>query len=144
MTTVTAGTPFQLPIDHEVTVDARGHGWLHGRTLSRMGSIQGMPPSVQSSVESSGTASIGGLWIAPEGLARLHPGQPIERVEAVGIETVVSEAAGGRVVISEQGPLRRIDYAYDLATGVLDGVTIAQQVGITRFVYAMQLLERPR
>ena len=144
LTTVTAGTPFQLPIDHEVTVDARGRDWLHGRTLSRMGSIQGMPPSVQSSVDSSGPASIGGLWIAPEALAQLRPGQPIERVESVGIETVVSEAAGGRVVISEQGPLHRIDYAYDVATGVLDGVTIAQQVGITRFVYAMQLIERPR
>jgi len=144
MTTVTSGTPFQLPIDHEVTIDARGHDWLHGRTVSRMGSIQGMPPSVQASVDSSGPATIGGLWIAPEALAQLRPGQPIERVEAVGIETVVSEAAGGRVVLSEHGPLHRIDYAYDLATGVLDAINISQQVGITRFDYALRLTERPR
>lgn len=144
MTTVTAGTPFQLPIDHEVTIDARGRDWLHGRTVSRMGSIQGMPPSVQTSVDSSGPATIGGLWIAPDALAQLRPGQPIERVAAVGIETSVSDTAGGRIVISEQGPLHRVDYAYDLATGVLDAVNITQQVGITRFDYALRLTERPR
>jgi len=145
MTTVTAGTsPLQLPIDLEVTIDARGSDWLHARTVSRMGSIQGMPPSVQASIESSGPASIGGLWIAPDALAQLRPGQPIERVEAVGIDTTVGDTTGGRVVVVEQGPLHRIEYAYDVVTGVLDAVTVTQQVGITRFVYAMQLMERPR
>lgn len=145
MTSTTAGTsPFQLPIDLEVTVDARGRDWLHARTVSRMGSIQGIPPTVQASIDASGPATIGGLWIAPEALAQLRPGQPIERVEAVGTDTTVGDTTGGRVVIVEQGPLHRIDYAYDRASGVLDAVTLTQQVGIARLVYTMRLVEPPR
>lgn len=144
MTSTTMGgfvTP--LAMDQRVTIDARGPDWLHAQVATTLQSLPGMPPSQSLSTASSGPASIGGLWIAPQAMAWLQAGQVIERNAVVGTTTRVSATTGERVTITETGPLHQLDYVYDRATGLLVGVTEAQQVGTTRMVYDLGLIAPP-
>lgn len=109
-TTYTRTTvPLQLPLTHEVTIDRRGTGWLHGWTRTVQATLPGLPPTEGWSVGATGTASLGGWWIAPQGLAGLRAGQTIDAVAALGTTTSVTAADGRRVTLSEVGPAHRID-----------------------------------
>lgn len=141
-TTIGAST-YRTGVEQVVTADARGHEWLHVQTLAITQNLPGTPPSTSSSTGSYGPASIGGLWIAPQALAGLRAGQVIDHVDAIGATTSVGAVSGNQVTITETGPLHRIDYVYDVASGILTGYTLSQQVGITQMVYDMRLLQAP-
>lgn len=141
-TTIGAST-YRTAIEQVVTADARGANWLHVQTLAITQNLQGVPPSTSTTVGSYGPASIGGLWIAPQGLRALQPGQVIDQVESVGATIRVSAVNANQVVITEEGPLHRIDYVYDVGSGILTGYTLTQQVSITQMVYEMHLVQGP-
>jgi hypothetical protein len=102
-------------------------------------SIQGMPPEQAQSEGASGSASIGGLWIAPQALANLRTQQVIERHDIVGTTILVSNAGAGIVTLSEIGPLHRMDWTYQTNTGMLSGVTLTQQIGMAQITHTLRL-----
>jgi hypothetical protein len=140
-TTTTA--PVQLAIAHEVTIDRRGGGWLHGWTHTTQATLPGLPPTEAWSVDASGTASVGGWWIAPQALAALRAGQIIDAVTELRTTTSVTAADGARVTLSEVGPAHRIDATYDVATGALAHVTIVQSGALAQTVVDLALVRGP-
>lgn len=132
-----------LALQQRVTIDARGPDWVHARVATVVQTLPGMPPSQSASTASSGPASIGGLWVAPQALAALQVGQVIERNPWLTTTTRVGAISGDRVTITESGPLHQLDYVYDRATGLLVAVTETQQVGTTRMVYDLRLVAAP-
>jgi hypothetical protein len=140
-TTTTA--PVQLAIGHEVTIDRRGGGWLHGWTHTTQATLPGLPPTEAWSVDASGMASVGGWWIAPQALATLRAGQSIDAVAELHTTTSVTAADGARVTLTEVGPAHRIDATYDVATGVLAHVTIVQSGALARTVLELTLVLGP-
>jgi len=101
-----------------------------------------MPPEQAQQEGASGTASIGGLWIPPEALAGLRPGQVIETNDNVGTTVTVSQVRQGSVAISEVGPLHRTDWTYDTNTGMLSATTLTQQIGLAQITHGLQLTGR--
>lgn len=67
----------------------------------------------------------------------------IDQVASIGATVSVSAANANQVVITEEGPLHRIDYVYDVGSGILTGYTLKQQVSITQMVYEMHLVQGP-
>jgi hypothetical protein len=126
-----------------VTPAQRGNGWVRFTSASVIQSIQGLPPEQGQSTGSSGTATIGGLWIPPQALAGLRQGQVLDQNQQVGTTTSVSAIGGGSMMISEVGPLHRIDCAYDLRTGVMSAMNIEQQIGLGRIIHRVQLTAGP-
>jgi hypothetical protein len=140
-TTVVSGAWSRLdrPMTTTITPKARGRGWVRFVNNGVIQSIQGMPPEQAKSEGASGTASIGGLWIAPEALAKLRPQQIIERHNLVGTTIAVTNVTQGLVTLTETGPLHRIDTTYDTGTGILSAITITQQVGMAQISHSLRL-----
>lgn len=144
-TVMVPGSPtFPLPIQERVSVVARGPGWVQVSADRWMYSQQNAPISHEHVVSAHGPATVGGLWIAPDALARLTQGQVVERCSVVGVTTSVSAVSGDAVTLSEVGPLHRQDLVYDLRTGVLLGSTLVQHVGGTPNVAELRLVGGPR
>lgn len=135
--------PVQLAVAHEVTIDRRGAGWPHGWTHTTQATLPGLPPTEGWSVGASGTASVGGWWIAPQALAALRSGQSIDAVAELGTTTSVTAADGRTVTLSEVGPAHRIDATYDAASGVLVHVTVVQSGALAQTVLEMALVQGP-
>ena len=144
-TVMTPGSPtFPLPIQERVSVVARGAGWVQASADRWMYSPQQAPVGHERTVSVHGPATVGGLWIAPEALARLTQGQVVERCSVVGVTTSVSAVGADTVTLSEVGPLHRQDLVYDRRSGVLVGSTLVQQVGGTPNVAELRLVGGPR
>ena len=73
-------------------------------------------------------------------LASLRPRQVIESNDLVGTTVAVSEVGLGSVMLSEVGPLHRIDCTYDARTGMLSAMTLVQQIGLAQITHSIQLV----
>jgi hypothetical protein len=135
-----AGTKLDRTMTAVVTPKARADGWVRFSNHIALESLPGMRPEEAVQEGASGAASIAGLWIAPEALARLRPGQVIETNQRVGISVTVAEVKPGLVTLSEIGPLHRIDSAYDTKTGILSALTQTQQIGLASMVHSLRLV----
>lgn len=145
LTVVVPGSPtFPLPVHQHVQVGHRGSDWLQVRTDSVLYSFEQQPIGVEQYVTSHGPASIGGLWVAPQALARLTQGQLIDRCDIVGYATSVGAISADFVTIREAGPLHRNDFVYDTRTGLLIATTRVQQLGDTQHVLELRLVAGPR
>jgi len=125
-----AGTKLDRAMTATLTPKARGLGWVRFTNHFVIETFRGMPPEEALQEGACGSASIGGLWISPEALANLRPQQVIEINELVGTTIAVSEVRQGFVMLSEVGPLHRIDCTYDTKTGMLSAMTLTQQIGL--------------
>jgi hypothetical protein len=134
-----AGSKLDRAMTATVSPKARADGWVRFTNRITLESLPGMRPEEASQEGASGIASIGGLWISPLALARLHPGQVIERNDRVGTTVTVSQAGQGLVTLSEVGPLHRVDSTYDARTGVLSALTQTQQIGLASMVHSLRL-----
>lgn len=134
-----AGTKLDRAMTATLTPKARGSGWVRFTNRYFFESLPGMPPNEATQDGACGTATVGGLWIAPEALAGLRPGQVIETNEKVGITIVVSDVRAGAVTVSETGPLHRTDCTYDTRTGILSAMTLMQQIGLARITHSIRL-----
>jgi hypothetical protein len=135
-----AGTKLDRAMVGTLTPRARGPGWVRFTNRFLLESLPGMPPNEVTQEGACGPATIGGLWIAPEALAGLRPGQTIETNEKVGTSVTVSDARPGSVTISEVGPLHRMDCTYDATTGMLSATTLTQQIGLARITHSLHLV----
>ena len=127
------------PMTTTITSKASGKGWVRVVNNGVIQSIQGMPPEQAQSQGASGIASIGGLWIAPEALAKLRPQQIIEHHNLIGTSIAVSNVSPSLVTITETGPLHRIDTTYNTTTGILSAITITQQIGMAQITHNLRL-----
>jgi hypothetical protein len=122
-----------------LTPKARGNGWVRFRNDAVIESLPGMPPERAQQEGSCGCASIGGLWIAPEELAKLRQGQLIERNDLVGTATTVTQAASDSVTLTETGPLHKISCTYSTKTGMISATTTSQQIGLAQITQTLKL-----
>jgi len=138
-----AGSKLDRAMTATLTPKACGSGWVRFTNRYLFESLPGMPPNEVTQDGASGAATIGGLWISPQALGNLRPGQPIETNEKVGTTVSVSDVRPGSVTISEVGPLHRTDCTYDTRTGVLSAMTIVQQIGLASITHRIQLVSPP-
>ena len=131
-------------VQQRVSVVARGPGWVQVRVDSLSDARQGTPPVHEQAVMAHGPGSVGGLWIAPEALARLTEGQVIEHCAVVGITTSVSAVSREAVMLSEFGPQHRRDLVYDTRSGVLVRSVLSKQQHAGYSVVDLQLVDGPR
>jgi hypothetical protein len=134
-----AGTKLDRAMTATLTPKARGPGWVRFTNRFLFESLPGMPPNEVLQEGASGSATIGGLWISPEALTGLRPGQVIETNDKVGTTVTVSQVRQGSVVVSEVGPLHRADWTYDARTGMLSATTLTQQIGLAQITHSVQL-----
>ena len=135
-----AGTKLDRAMAATLTPKARGRGWVRFTNRFVFEGVPGMPPNEAVQEGACGSASIGGLWIAPEALAALRAQQVIERNDLVGTTVTVSAAGPDSVTLSETGPLHRADYTYDARTGILSATTLVQQIGLARITHSLRLV----
>jgi hypothetical protein len=144
-TVMMPGSPaFPLPIQERLNAIARGSGWVQVHGDRVMYSLQNAPAAHEQVVTTHGPASVGGLWIAPDALARLTQDQVVDRCAVVGTTVSVTAVSGGTVTLSEVGPLHRQDLVYDATTGVLVRSSLVQHIGGTPNVSELQLVGGPR
>jgi hypothetical protein len=134
-----AGSKLDRPMTGTLTLKARGPGWVRYTNRFLFQSLPGMPPNDAIQEGACGAASIGGLWIPPEGLARLKPRQTIETNERVGTTVTVSQVSPGSVTLTETGPQHRADWTYDARTGMLSATTLTQQIGLAKITHTLRL-----
>jgi hypothetical protein len=111
--------PTNVAVD--MTVTDRGNGWLMFTDTSQV-QVGNSQPIPGQAIFASGTAQIGGVWIAPAALANLQQGQVIDQDPITQLKTIVSTADANSVVISQGSPGGERDYRYDKQTGVLTGM----------------------
>jgi hypothetical protein len=133
LTTFIAGAPpIPIPVATTMTPTARGPGWVRFRKLTTLGGGRGIPPSTTQADAVSGASTLG-IWISPEGLARLKPGQQLDRDAPTGVTATVKGSNRGpngkeMVVISLANPIEQTDLGYDRATGMLVYINLVQRV----------------
>jgi hypothetical protein len=134
-----AGTKLDRAMTATLTPKARGPGWVRFTNRFLFESLPGMPPNEVLQDGACSPATIGGLWVSPEALGGLRPGQVIETNDKVGTTVTVSDVRPGSVTVSETGPLHRSDCTYDTRTGILSAMTLTQQIGLAKITHSIQL-----
>jgi hypothetical protein len=121
-----------------VTPKARGNGWV--RTVGdSVTTTPGFPATRDRNENATGNASVGGLWIPPEGMAGLKVGQVIETNEITKTKLVVGDIGRGHVTLTEIGGAHRTDITYDSASGILASIVMRQQSGIATISVGLKL-----
>lgn len=123
-TGVVGSPPMSRPLDFQARVVKRGPGWIHYQAVASSAGYGPMPPSRNITMQVSGTAQVGGLWLPPAGIARLRPGMLLDSDPTTGVKQWVlslgpAGGAGRTLVIREQGQTHTTDYGYDVNRGVL-------------------------
>jgi hypothetical protein len=116
-----AARPTGLTLDLQVT--GRGNGWLTvGSALTmQFPGGQAFPPT--RGISTYGHSQLHGLWIPPEGLAKLHEGQVIDEDPVTQMKTVVADANGATVTILSRSAGGELSAVYDRSTGLLQAIT---------------------
>lgn len=130
--------PFDRQMQININVAARGAGWVRYRGAMTV-VAQGFPPEQGQTDGACGNASIGGLWIPPQGLARLKQGQVLDSSNVLQIKVVVSSVNQGQVTISEIGNQHRSDLTYNANSGVLAAMVLTQRVGMATTTTSVRL-----
>lgn len=132
VTTFIPGSPaIGIPTSLTLSRTASGSGWQKFTGQSTMGG-NGIPPSSSETEILAGPYALG-VWISPEGLGRLRPGQQLDRDPATGIVATVNRP--GRtpngtemVVITLQNAIEQNDLGYDKSNGLLVYINRVQRV----------------
>ncbi len=121
-----AGTTLNLPLSADLQVTSTGRTWFTFRQTTVTGTLQGMPPSQPETTQQvSGTAQPDPLWIPPDRLRALRPGQVIDRDPTVGETISVRSAGGGTVTIAAVSQAVVVERVYDASSGLLVGFSVA-------------------
>jgi hypothetical protein len=75
-----------------------------------------------------GPATVGGLWVAPQALRQLRPGQVVDRDPVTQVTVSVGQIqrtpqGTTAIVITETAAAQTVDYLYDLDSGVMLSVS---------------------
>jgi hypothetical protein len=142
-TSIPGAGQMDQPSTAVLTVKTRGDSWVRYTSKVEVAAPGGLMAPQQAQMEwSCGTASIGGLWIAPEALAKLKTGQAIERNDAIKTVTSVRARDSPLGPISEVGQLHRLDAYYDLQSGILARTVNTTQSGVATITQRSQLVQQ--
>lgn len=126
ITAIDGVQPMTQRLNATLTTKAREDGWVRfeNTITSQVPNFQPLQSKTQAA---AGHASVGGIWISPQALAKLKVGQVIDSIDTIKTKTVVTDIGRGYVTISEIGQLHRADIGYDTTTGIMAGVTLQQR-----------------
>jgi hypothetical protein len=113
--------------------------WVAYSTSLRIPSAPGLPPQDSSGAAVSGNGMLLGLWVPPDALARLAPGQQLDADPNLGVVTSVASADDAGVVIAEAGRTHQISVRYDRRTGLGTEFQLEQQIGLGRTVLSLHV-----
>jgi hypothetical protein len=101
----------------------RGPDWVLHKLGVDLGTVGNMPAAgnLGEIRGVSGSVQYGGIWVPPQALALLQPGQVLDQDPLTQFEVRVENVAGDHVVLAEVGKLQRTDFTYDRTTGLLMG-----------------------
>jgi hypothetical protein len=128
------GSPaFPIPVSVTFVRRYAGLNWARYTETMVIGGIGGVPPNTVKWDRVFGPAQIGGLWIAPQALAQLRPGDVLDSDRVTRVTASVGQIErtpqGIDVVhITEQSDGNRIDYHYDRYSGMLVYVGLVDSV----------------
>ena len=90
-----------------------------GREMVQASNGAGIPPSESTTQRVFSSALLDGLWILPDRLAALQPGQVLDQDPATGRTVAFGGSDGTTATILSSGPADRVEQRYDLRSGVL-------------------------
>lgn len=130
---VPGAAPLPVPISATYQRQHGGPNWVRYRQTTVQATPPGISPISVENVRITGSGQFGGLWIPPQGLRQLRPGQTLDVDPITGMTTSVAQV--GRtpqgleaVTISESNQGQRVDSVYDRASGALVSVTIVGNI----------------
>jgi hypothetical protein len=115
--------PFQLGLE----VLRRGTDWLHCKVTTPSDPPSGLP---ETNLRIHGNQQICGLWIPPQGLAKLRAGQRIDSDPLTRVVTSVSRVDDQHVVFSLQSPRQQSELTYRRSDGALVHAIVRENLGV--------------
>jgi hypothetical protein len=94
-------------------------GGILGRQVVTSALGPGLPDDRRTSPRAFGPAMLDGLWIPPQALATLRPGQRLDADPLTGQVVTFAGAESGRAILVSEGPADRLEQFYDLRSGLL-------------------------
>lgn len=134
--------PVGFPLSVRLSVRRTGPGWIEFNEAVEVSSPYGQPPQQSEATRIAGTNQLGGLWVPPEALAQLQPGQQLDSDPLTKVRFTVEAVTGGRITLLESGTEHRTQYVYDRETGVLVATSQQQQVGGVTAQMSVELQSR--
>lgn len=122
---VMQGSPnIRLPLRADLEVRSRGPGWARFHLTQAAGGAGGALPVMTSFDWVAGPGQLGSLWVSPDALARLQPGQELDRDANTQFVTTYEgpqrEPNGAEVLmITRANKGQTLKYGYDGKTGIL-------------------------
>jgi len=118
-----------IPLTMTFDIEEVGDGWVkYKKTVTQGGGDLG--PSIPEAEERvCGVSTFGGMWVDPRLIADVQPNQKLDEDRLIGYTQSVSgfgQTADGRrtVVLTESARTYRVDYSYDVQSGMLVGLRV--------------------
>jgi hypothetical protein len=107
------------PLTVTQQLDQAAGSVVFGREVVETSNGTGIPPSESTTPRVFSSALLDGLWVPPDRLAELQPGQGLDQDPATGRTVTFGGSDGATATIVSAGPADRVEQRYDLRTGVL-------------------------
>jgi len=128
--------PRPMPFQLGLKVTRRGADWLQLEVVSASQAPGAIP---ETSVRVSGNRQLCGLWIPPQGLAGLRPGQVIDSDPLTKVVTTVAQVDAQAVVIAQQSPKQRYELTYRRSDGLLARAVFRESLGVPGMANVVEL-----
>ncbi len=117
-------------------VIGRGADYLHLKVEAQGGPPGGLDDS---QFRVNGNRQLCGLWIPPQGLAQLRPGQVLDRDPLTKLTTSVKAVDGQKVVFELSSPLQEGQLTYRRSDGMLIHAVVRESLGVPGMSNAIEL-----
>ncbi len=108
-----------------------GAGWAPAKMWTRLGSIvPGGAPMDGECERAIGSAMTTPLWISPAALRDLPAGRVVDEDPVTRFRTTFAGVQGASAVLVEEGPFDRLQYVYDLASGLCTAIVSQNRNGV--------------
>jgi hypothetical protein len=135
-----AGTPgMSIPCSAEVSFGARGAQWLLATATQQTADLTTGISSVAQALLVITSNGVGSLYLDPNDLRALQPGQLLDQDPITSIETLVQAVEAGWVVLAQRYPGGFTQYGYDVSTGWLRARTDTLQIGMATQTQHLEL-----
>ncbi|MCC6424934.1 MAG: hypothetical protein IT447_15785 [Phycisphaerales bacterium] len=115
------------------------HGCAQARMMTRSDIGNGLPPQESTVDRCFGSAMLAGLWVPPEALQQLNENQLIDKDPITRFRTTFTGIQGQSAIFVEQGPSEITQTAYDVQSGVLQGIQTRRKTAAGEMQVQLQL-----
>jgi hypothetical protein len=127
-TTYVAGQSVRIPMSAVFERQHLGGQWARYLMHVITQNVPGLPPHQVTWNRVFGSAQLGGLWVPPQAMVQLRPGQVMDTDPGTRMTIVVSDDPGGAFAVTEANHVQRIDYGYDRQSGIMTSLRLTDQV----------------